>query len=254
MNNAQFCKGFRFTVFRFTSLRVNDNTRNSEGIATHYIGRMRCGTGRLVGEDCTVELSPGDIFYIPKGWKYRSFWYPETQSEVCFDSFGFDCFPQRQSVTYPAQIIRCDPQAQALVQALAEAPQVDCAGVGRLYGFLSLVLDGMKKNIRPENKIVEKAMEWIREDTELSIGEVARRCGVSESALYRAFRTTLHKTPVEARHALLAERAVELLLGTDHSVETISAMLHFSSAAYFRRVLRAQIGKTPREIRKNALF
>lgn len=254
MNNVQFCKGFRFTVYHFSGLRINDNTRFGDGVATHFIGRMRCGTGRLCGEEYTVALKPGDIFYIPKGWRYRSFWYPDETGSVSFDSFGFDCFPQQQNITYPAQVIDCDGSACQLLQMLADEPNVDCAGVGRLYTFLSMVLGGMTKNVRQENEVVENALAVIREDPSCPVGEIAHRCGISESALYRAFRTTLHKTPVEARHAILAEHAVELLLGTDYPVEVISDMLNFSSSAYFRRVLRSQTGKTPREIRKNALF
>lgn len=254
MNNAQFCKGFHFTVYHFTSLRINDNTRTGEGVATHFIGRMRRGTGRLCGEERNVELKTGDVFYIPKGCKYRSFWYPDAEGEVCFDSFGFDCFPQEQGAVYPTQVIRCSEDALEQLQLLANEPKIDCAGVGRLYLFLSMVLDGMEKNMQQENTVVEKAMACIRQDPEMSAAEIAHHCGVSESALYRVFRTTLHKTPVEAKHAVLTQRAVELLLGTDYSVENISAMLNFSSAAYFRRVLRSQTGKTPREIRKNALF
>ena len=56
------------------------------------------------------------------------------------------------------------------------------------------------------------------------------------------------------KHRLQTEKAVTLLTATDLSVEEISSQLGFSSAAYFRRVLRQITGKTPREIRKTAVF
>ena len=46
------------------------------------------------------------------------------------------------------------------------------------------------------------------------------------------------------------QKAAELLRSTDYTVEYISEKLNFSSPMYLRKVLFANFGKTPREIRK----
>ena len=46
------------------------------------------------------------------------------------------------------------------------------------------------------------------------------------------------------------EKAKQLLMTTNISVEEISRMLNFSSASYFRKILKKYSGKTPKEIRK----
>ena len=48
--------------------------------------------------------------------------------------------------------------------------------------------------------------------------------------------------------------AVELLTTTDKTVEEISSLLRFSSAAYFRKVLRKHTGLTPKQIRKKSIY
>ena len=85
----------------------------------------------------------------------------------------------------------------------------------------------------------------------LSVPALARHCHMSESGLYAAFREIKGCTPIEMWHRVQSERAVELLLSTDLSIEEICAKLGFCSASYFRKVLRVTTGKTPREIRKS---
>ena len=73
-----------------------------------------------------------------------------------------------------------------------------------------------------------------------------------ETALYTAFRRVRNTTPNTQRQIILCERAVELLTTTDRPIEEISTQLGFSSSAYFRKIIRAHTGLTPRMIRQNA--
>lgn len=80
--------------------------------------------------------------------------------------------------------------------------------------------------------------------------QVASYCGVSQTALYNAFRQQLGITPNGMRQGILCEAARELLVTTGLSVEEISSRLGFSSSSYFRKVLFQHTGKTPLAIRK----
>jgi len=44
------------------------------------------------------------------------------------------------------------------------------------------------------------------------------------------------------------------LLTTNKTVEEIASLINFSSASYFRKVLKKHTGSTPSEIRKNRGF
>lgn len=61
-------------------------------------------------------------------------------------------------------------------------------------------------------------------------------------------------TPNDYKLKVKYQKGTELLLTTDKSVEEISAIIGFSSASHFRRVLKSQIGLTPKEVRKNSNF
>ncbi|MBQ1211258.1 MAG: helix-turn-helix domain-containing protein [Clostridia bacterium] len=92
----------------------------------------------------------------------------------------------------------------------------------------------------------------MRRDPYVTVGEVAAYCGVSESGLYALFKSTLNETPNRVRRQILCERAKELLSTTDLTVEQISSQLSFSSSSYFRKVFYEHIGKTPREVYREA--
>ena len=59
---------------------------------------------------------------------------------------------------------------------------------------------------------------------------------------------------VEKKQEIFCERAAELLITTDLSVEEISAMLSFSSSSYFRKIFKKHTGQTPLQIRKNTKY
>ena len=96
-----------------------------------------------------------------------------------------------------------------------------------------------------------EAIAYMQDLKHLSVPELARPCRVSESGLYAAFRTVKGCTPVEMWHRMQTEKAVDMLLTTDLSIEEICEKLGFCSASYFRKILRTYTGKTPREIRKS---
>ena len=106
------------------------------------------------------------------------------------------------------------------------------------------------KTEKPTDLVVNKASRFMEIDPHMPISEIARNCGMSESGLYAAFRQN-GTTPVDVRQRMLCEKAVTILLSTDMTVEGISEKLGFSTPAYFRRVLKKQLGKTPKEIRKS---
>ena len=120
-----------------------------------------------------------------------------------------------------------------------------------LYALLHRLLPQMAyKTKKPTDETVVKARKYMEIDPKLSIAEIARNCGLSESGLYAAFRQQ-GTTPVEFRQRLLCEKAVTLLISTDMTVENVSDTLGFSTPSYFRRVLKKHFGKTPKEIRSN---
>lgn len=246
MDNIQFSKTFGFATFRF--LRSH-HTDSSAGTVCHHVGRIHKGCARFVVGVTEYLFTEGDVFYTPPGCRYHSYW---TGEEICYDSFAFHLFPDREGREYGVQRIAADAAMHAALDT-ARLCGSTAGGVGALYTFLAAALAEMQPSMRDRRaETVAAAREYMRTHVHFSVRALSRHLGMSESGVYALFRETLGRTPVEEKNRLAVERATELLTTTDRSVESIAEMLGFSSAAYFRKVLRATAGKTPREIRKNS--
>ncbi len=246
MNDIIFCNSFAFLSHSFTDYRYTDMTR---GTTCYHIGYLKCGRAEFVSDSTIHNFAEGDVFFIPCGCKYRSYWYGDDK--ICFDSYAFTYIPQLTPDTYKLQKLHVSEKAREYLDALS-ADKTVCAGsVGLLYLFLGEVLSSMEKADSDKNfAIVAKARQYMLSHNYYSVKDISRHCKVSESALYSAFRATASHTPIDEKHSIQAEKAVRLLITTDMSVEEISDKLSFSSPSYMRKILKAKTGKTPREIRR----
>ena len=246
MNDILFCKNFRFNEYCFPESAHRDN---SGGVGFHFIGFMKEGQGRLVTRDETLELAPGDLFYIPKGCKYRSYW---TASPIVrFDSIGFLYFPTITTGGYKLQKIFYTPSLWEAFQPLSEDKTVNAASIGTLYRLLGLLEPVLTPSPgRPDAAICEKLLLLMRDDPSQTIPEYASLCQISESLLYNYVKRCTGKTPNRLRQEVLCQKAADLLVTTGYSVEEICDRLGFSSAAYFRKVFRSVYHKSPTQLRK----
>ena len=241
---------YRFFHYQFQKYRYTD-ARN--GIDLHFLAMLVKGTARIVTQEETLQLKQGDVFYLPKGLKYQSYWYGEPEIE--FLSFGFFTLPPADRKLYSPQIIG-EATLPSLLQAIpTHGKQVDSFALRQFYAALTRALPYMQTQItRSGAQLAERAMTYIRRTPHAQIPEVAKHCGVSQPHLYATFREVTGSTPNDYRQSVLCQLAMELLTTTDKSVEQIATELCFSSAAYLRKVLQKHTGLTPMQIRKKAVF
>lgn len=250
MNDSEFSRGFLFRELSYSRYSHTDNRR---GAPSHYIAYMREGTARLVGADRSIEVETGAFLYIPKGYPYQSYW--QGVPIVRFDSYGFQAFPHSNAYTYPMQRMDATPRALAYLEQLAADKQITCQSVGLLYQLLGCLMEDMEAvPVSKHRAIIDQAESYMRSHERFLIPDVARFCGVSESALYAVFRAECGCTPIAAKHRIQVEKARSLLVNTDMSVENISDALGFSSTPYFRKVFLEETGKRPREVRRERLI
>lgn len=250
MNNTQFLNSFYFRRYQRHKYHMTDHLRTG-GSPGHFIGRMIKGSAKLKSRGNTITVFEGDIFYIPNGLKYQSFWYGDEENEILFDSLRFYSFPMADNHSYTLQKIDCSSAARNLLLEIADEMTVNCTTVGKLYLFLGEVLDGMEQKAKHYNDIAEIALDYMQTHTDFLISHVAEHCKVSESTLYGVFKKAYNTTPIEKKQEIFCERAAELLITTNLSVEEISNQLGFSSSSYFRKVFKKHTGKTPLQVRKN---
>lgn len=246
MRDTVFCNNFRFVEYRFTELKHRDN---SHGVDLHFIGLMKHGSGRIVTRDQVLELHTGDMFYIPKGCQYHSYWIPE--GNVIFDSIGFLYFPTAAPNGCRLQKIDYDEELMAAFLPLSRSKTVNAASIGTLYSLLGLLEPRLlPAPSRKDAAVYEQLMVLLKKDPLLTVPEYAGLCGISESLLYHYVKQYTGKTPNRLRQECLCQKAAELLSTTSYTVEEICSRLGFSSAAYFRTVFESVYQKTPSQLRK----
>lgn len=246
MKESLFYTAFNFTTYRYLHYHYTDAR---DGASRHFLGMLESGNCRIVSDDITIEAGPGEPFYIPKGLPYQSYWF--SSDRVYLRSYGFDLFPEMGQNSYKLQKLPLE-----LAEPLRTIPLVghpDSTALGALFTVLGQALPLMDRD-GPESSIClwEQAVAYMQQHTNSTAAEVARYCGVSESALYASFKRH-GSTPNRTRQELLMQEAVRLLTTTDLPVQEVSDRLGFSSTSYFRKLLAAQTGKTPTQIRKNAV-
>lgn len=244
-DNVIFCKSFVFKTFQLKRYKHNDI---SAGAPRNFFALMVKGTGKLCTENETVNIREGDIFFIPSGCRYHSYWSGENDIE--FISLGFLFMPNFEKRYYPPQVIEKSDDAVALMHEIAVSP-LDCVNVGRLYTLSGMLIPRMVHgSMGKQSELVEKVRRLIALDPYRTVSELAKECTVSESTLYSTFKKHSRESIGEIRKGLLLEKAKELLVSTDTPIEEISARLRFSSSSYFRKCFKEHFGASPREMRQ----
>ena len=216
----------------------------------HYLALLKEGTCKIVANDRTIEINPGEVFYIPGWLPYQSFW--ESENEIRYKTFGFEFFPENRSNKYILQKIDCDNEIINLIENFDTESHFNSKAMGTFYTILGNLLPKMVcADVTNEKLIVEKAKNFIYANPDSKIWEIAKHCLISESMLYEIFKKETGMTPNTMRQKTLCQKAEMLLTTTDKSVEEISDILGFSSTSYFRKLMHKHLGSTPTEIRKN---
>lgn len=247
MNDTIFFNNFNFNDYKFNGVNHRDNSR---GIGMHFIGFMKRGKGVIISENNRLEIFENEMFYIPKGCKYHSYWIGENV--VNFDSIGFKYFPANNQNGYTLQKINYDSDLFNYFRPLSKSKEINTNSIGTLYTLLNKLEPVLiKADISKDEQIVENIMKEMQKDTLKTISDYSKICGVGQTSVYKAFKKVLSKNPNRLRQEIACQKAIDLLVTTDYSVETVCTMTGFSSASYFRKVLFSITGKTPSQIRKN---
>lgn len=233
--NYHFCRG-------------NSNKKKTR------IGIIVKGSGTYIYLNKKLSVNEGDIVFIPENVYCYSEWRGNPEIEVIYVS----CFMHYESFCYEPQIIYCDKEIK---NNLIRINNILCLGyIEELeaYSIFYMVLQNILPNMIQSNIYVDKtlrnAIQYILDNwnNNFSIGDVAKYCCVSESALYHLFRKGLVQTPINFLNSIKINKAIEYLENSKYSIATISRLVGFKSENYFRRVFADVTGTTPLKFRKKS--
>ena len=108
-------------------------------------------------------------------------------------------------------------------------------------------------NIKKEDEFmikVKQVLETNLQDDEFGILNLCRELAVSQSQLYKKFKSLSNITIADYFKLLRLHKARELLLTTSLNVTEVAYAAGFKSLSYFSREFAHQFGKSPSEFRK----
>lgn len=234
-NNYHFCRG-------------NSNRRKTR------IGVIIKGSGTYIYLNKKLNVNEGDIVFIPENIYCYSEWRGNPEIEVIYVS----CFMHYEQWRYEPQIINCDKEIKNTLIEIANLLSIDyikeLEAYSLLYKLLQKVLPQMVQSKISYDKTLQTAIEYITDNWNdaFSIGDLARKCCVSESTLYHLFQKELGQTPVNFLNSIKINIAIKYLESSNYSISTISRLAGFNSENHFRKVFTSITETTPSKFKKKS--
>lgn len=122
--------------------------------------------------------------------------------------------------------------------------------------MLTYIFREMSSDIAPVRKgFTPEFLAYIRENCseKLTLNELAKKCFYNPSYFSRLFKEHYGVTVTEFINQIRLEKAMEMLLKTELSVEEIVERTGFSRKATFYKLLKENTGMTPQDFRKSKI-
>lgn len=238
-----------------------DQTRVSrpEGYIAHHIFCVEKGSGVFETPRGKVTLEEGSVIFMRKG--YPTCYYPAGEEfKVGFITFDGECVDRLLDYYRAEGFLYC--KSETLVSMIGH-----CARVGSknatpdtlshmLYEILAHFFARTKgSRATPSLARAKNYVEQYYYDAELSVAEIARNAGISQSLLFRLFREEEHVTPVDYLRRFRIRRAKQLLLQNPGArISDVAARCGFSDSSYFCKVFRDLTDMTPKEFLATYVF
>lgn len=236
------------------------------GIRLHWHDRMELirlhsGTMQVGYGDKTAQLSRDEIYIIPPRTPHAArvlseaaeydvlmfdlrHFYNETQ--VCADRLS-GIFDGR--VTF--RLTTCEPEILACFDRLyriCEEPSMEATGLG--YLLVDLLLRHAMQSCSDAPKgdaTILATLEYIQAhySQELTVEQLAARCGYSAAHFCRKFKQTTWLTPMNYLRVFRLEEAAKMLRQSRGTVSDVAMECGFSDPNYFTRCFKAHFGAPP---------
>ncbi|MBQ9162523.1 MAG: helix-turn-helix transcriptional regulator [Clostridia bacterium] len=203
-----------------------------------------------------ITVEKNQLAYMAKGIEYVVEFKdtaPEGEDTVVIhfqmtDKSGHDIAP---TLTPVVCIKKVEPSIGLAIDMLAEefrknvvcTPEV-CSVI---YKILAEIARKQKRR-STKNKFacIRTGIELLEQDSDMSISDIARACGVSECYFRRLFREYSGENPIDFRQHHRIERAKQLLLSDEQlSVGEVATELHFADIYHFSKTFKKYVGQSP---------
>ncbi len=237
----------RHTFSKYHFCRGNNSKRKSR------LGIILKGNGTYIYLSKKLNVSEGDVVFIPENVYCYSEWHGEPWIEVVYLNY----FMHTESVRYEPQkldISESEKNDILQISELLSGGELEALeAYSRFYMLLRTVVSKTRESDLLLDKTLLSAIEYITDnwDKKLTVKDLAKRCCVSESTVYHLFQKELGESPISFLNSIRINVAIEHLENSNYSISTISRLVGFNSENHFRRVFSDLTGTTPLKYRKN---
>ncbi len=226
--------------------------RSFSGIVLFYKGTLE-----YKDEYSSLEILPNTVLWLPKGHSYT--FRAKGNGDVGFIALTF----LTDGGGLPFRSIRLPQNNKDVAVMFDEALKIwlardvgyNLALKNKTYLILSTVIrlyadDQTRQASNYEG--LSKTVAYIHENTDkkISLAELSKLSGYSESYYRRLFHREYGMSPISYINLKRVEKAQKLLLGGSHTKREIAELCGFENQQFFARVFKKYTKKTPGEFAK----
>ena len=203
-----------------------------------------------------LNVQRNQLTYMAKGLEYTVYFHdtdPGREDTVVIhfqmtDSEGNDIAPVLEPIICIDQVdtafaLDMDMLADEFKKNVVCIPRVQ----GVIYNILASICKKQKRSTT-KNKYacIRAGIELLEQSSNMSIAQIATKCGVSECYFRRLFQEYSGESPVSFRQRHRIERAKQLLLSEENfTVSEIAQELGFSDVYHFSKTFKKHCGLSP---------
>lgn len=212
---------------------------------------VKCGNMMVYSKNLEFSLNAGEIIFIPSGVPFKMVLSGEDEVTNIY-RVHYRYFPNVDYYDYQMQVFKPSNRIVENIEELIRFDRdlVNSEFIWKAYRLLDDFEKLMNKNQEISALKIEKALEFMRENDNYTIPQLAEMCNMSRSAFYTVFQRVVGCTPIQTKHRFQAHKAEILLKSTDFTIDEIAEKVGFQSTAHFRKVFHSRYNCSPNEIRK----
>lgn len=245
-------------LFMIKSINFVSVTRNKNYTHSYKNGRYNYGfiyiiKGKMRDDFFgntinSVELSKGDLIFIPKGCSYLGH-YLEDNTEIRILQFDITSDILPSYLLSPAKINVSDSTEdfESFFKNISSNIHHPLYCISNIYKLLWLI-ESKNRNIPKKYRKLKPALKELREHyiQNHPIDYYALMCDMSEVNFRRLFKEYTSKTPIEYRNELRLEYARAGIISGEYNVSEAAENSGFSNLSYFISLYKRKYGHTPK--------
>lgn len=205
------------------------------------------GNAVITANNKICRVGENDILYMPQNLGYRAEYTDTEISVIHFTALKNDFEPMIYSPSVRDNLYKRFLEAEAVWES--RKPGYTLKSLSILYGILGAISESSADRELPEHFV--KAVSLINSEFangDITVSEICRRSGMSETLFRALFKKYYHKAPTEYITELRLERA-RLLISNGSTVKAAAFESGFNDSKYFARVVKSKTGYTPKELK-----